>query len=269
MSDGVAGLSMYDWHEVQKHNDALWEMIFQSLKKRNITAPQYLTREKDHYEIWLATDLIIGQTCGLNAIRELQGRVEVLGALDYGLESCQAGQYRSVIVCRVDDEAQRVEDFVHKTAVINSDDSYSGYGALLATVNPFVEEGKFFEKTLICGSHRQSIKAIANKQADIAAIDEVVWNLAFYYEPAVDRLRVIGKTQPMPAPPLITNWSNNSLRNVLNEAIEEAVSLLDETAKSALQLYGYKLMESVDYEPISIQLNEIKEPQTILGVKKF
>ena len=73
----------------------------------------------------------------------------------------------------------------------------------------------------------------------------------------------------MPAPPLITNWSNNSLRNVLNEAIEEAVSLLDETAKSALQLYGYKLMESVDYEPISIQLNEIKQPQTILGVKKF
>ena len=55
----------------------------------------------------------------------------------------------------------------------------------------------------------------------------------------------------------------------VNEAIKEAVSLLDETAKSALQLYGYKLMESVDYEPISIQLNEIKEPQTILGVKKF
>ena len=38
------------------------------------------------------------------------------------------------------------------------------------------------------------MKAIANKQADVAAIDEVVWNLAFDYEPAVDRLRVIGKT---------------------------------------------------------------------------
>ena len=266
MSDGVAGLSMYDWPEVQKHNDALWEMIVQSFKKRNLTAPQHLTREKDHYEIWLATDLIIGQTCGLNAIRELQGRVEVLGALDYGLEECQPGQYRSVIVCRVDDEAQGLEDFVNKTAAINSDDSYSGYGALLATVNPFVEKGKFFEKTIICGSHRQSMKAIANKQADIAAIDEVVWNLAFDYEPEVETLRVIGKTQPMPAPPLITNWSNNSLRHVLNEAIEEAVSLLDETTKSALQLYGYKHMDLVDYEPILRQLNEIKDPQKILGI---
>ncbi len=265
MSEGVAGLSMYDWPEVQKHNDELWEMIVQSLKKRNISAPQHLAREKDHYEIWLATDLLIGQTCGLNAIRELQGRVEVLGALDYGLEGCKPGQYRSVIVCRADDKAQIVEDFVNKTAAINSDDSYSGYGALLATVNSFVEKGKFFEKTIICGSHRQSMKAIANKQADVAAIDEVVWNLGFDYEPAVDRLRVIGKTQPMPAPPLITNWSNNSLRNVLNEALEEAVSLLDETTKSALQLYGYKLMKLDDYEPILRQLNEINNPQTILG----
>ena len=266
MTDGTAGLSMYDWPEVQKYNDTLWEMINQNLKKRNITAPQHLTREKDHYEIWLATDLLIGQTCGLNAIRELQGRVEVLGALDYGLEDCQPGQYRSVIVCRAEDKVQRVEDFVNKTAAINSDDSYSGYGALLETVNPFVEKGKFFKKTIICGSHRQSMKAIVDKQADVAAIDEVVWNLGFDYEPAVDRLRVIGKTQPMPAPPLITNWSNNSLRNVLNEAIEEAVILLDETTKSALQLYGYKLMNSADYEKISKQLNEIKDPQTILGM---
>ena len=110
------------------------------------------------------------------------------------------------------------------------------------------------------------MKAIANKQADVAAIDEVVWNLAFDYEPEVEALRVIGKTQPMPAPPLITNWSNNSLRHVLNEAIEEAVSLLDETSKSALQLYGYKHMDLVDYEPILRQLNEIKDPQKILGI---
>ena len=169
-------------------------------------------------------------------------------------------------MCRADDKAQIVEDFVNKTAAINSDDSYSGYGALLATVNSFVEKGKFFEKTIICGSHRQSMKAIANEQADVAAIDEVVWNLGFDYEPAVDRLRVIGKTQPMPAPPLITNWSNNSLRNVLNEALEEAVSLLDITTKSALQLYGYKHMDLVDYEPILRQLNEIKDPQKILGI---
>ena len=266
MNEGVAGLSMYDWPEVQEYNDVLWETITQNLKRRNITAPQYLTREKDYYEIWLSTDLLIGQTCGLNAIRELQGRVEILGALDYGLEDCQPGEYRSVIVCRTDDKAQRVEDFVNKTAAINSDDSYSGYGALLATVDPFVEKGKFFEETIICGSHRQSMKAIANHQADVAAIDEVVWNLGFDYEPAVDSLRVIQKTHPMPAPPLITNWSNNSLRNVLNEAIEEAVFLLDETAKSSLQLYGYKIMNSDDYEPILRKLNEIKNPLDILGI---
>ena len=70
----------------------------------------------------------------------------------------------------------------------------------------------------------------------------------------------------MPAPPLITNWSNNSLRNVLNEAIEAAVFLLDETAKSSLQLYGYKIMNPDDYEPILRQLNEIKNPLDILGI---
>ena len=50
------------------------------------------------------------------------------------------------------------------------------------------------------------------------------------------------------------------------EDYEEAVSLLDETTKSALQLYGYKLMKLDDYEPILRQLNEINNPKTILGI---
>ena len=46
-SNGIAGLSMYDWPEVQKENDTLWELIGQSLKNRNILAPEKLTRKKD------------------------------------------------------------------------------------------------------------------------------------------------------------------------------------------------------------------------------
>ena len=170
-------------------------------------------------------------------------------------------------MCRKDDESQRIEDFVDKTAAINSDDSYSGYGALLVAIKPFVKNNQFFEKTVITGSHRQSMKAIANKQADIAAIDEVVWNLGLSYEPAVDHLKVIKKTEAMPAPPLITKWSNNQLRNVLNESIFEAVSLLDDKTKAILQLYGYKPMDTVEYEIIAKQLNEIKEPHRALGIK--
>ena len=55
------------------------------------------------------------------------------------------------------------------------------------------------------GSHRASVRAVAEEKADVAAIDAVCWALALRYEPeAVSRLKVIGQTPLRPGLPFIT-----------------------------------------------------------------
>ena len=52
---------------------------------------------------WTDPGLVLGQSCGLPLVRELAGRVAVVGALDYRLPGCPPGWYRSAVVVRADD----------------------------------------------------------------------------------------------------------------------------------------------------------------------
>ncbi len=100
MNTYVASLSMYDWPEVRDEVDALWSAIGARLSDAGVDAPDALTRTDRFDDLWTHPGLLVGQACGLNVAEGLRGRVEVLGALDYGVEGCEPGDYRSVLVCR-------------------------------------------------------------------------------------------------------------------------------------------------------------------------
>ena len=96
----MAGLPMYDWPEVRDEVDALWSAIARRLGEAGVDAPTGLWRPERVEELWDTPDLLVGQTCGLNVVGDLRGRMEVLGVLDYAVEGCASGDYRSVLVCR-------------------------------------------------------------------------------------------------------------------------------------------------------------------------
>ena len=266
MSSPVAGLPMYDWPEVRGPIDALWVAIADRLRPLGVDAPNHLWRPDDPYQLWTSPDLLVSDICGFPVAAGLRGRVEVLGALDHGVEGCPFGDYRSVLICRVDDPAEGLDGFARRRAVVNGADSHSGYGSLVATVAPLAGSGAFFEAVVASGSHRESIRAVAEGRADLGVVDDVSWRLGLDHEPGTDALRVLSVTKPAPAPPLVTGWSNVGLRDRLNEAISDAVNSLDVSVREPLHLYGYLVRPTSDYDVIAEDLAAVDNPDLVVGV---
>ncbi|MBC8363812.1 MAG: PhnD/SsuA/transferrin family substrate-binding protein [Actinobacteria bacterium] len=254
MSPYVAGLPMYDWPEVRDEVDALWTAIAARLRAAGIEAPLSLTRPDRFEDLWTVPELLLGQACGLNLVDGLRGRVEVLGSLDHGVEGCDPGDYRSVLVCRVGDTADDLAAFRGRCAAFNGRSSWSGHGALMSAVAPLADDGRFFGECVETGTHRESIRRVAAGEADVAAIDAVAWHLALDHEPAVDEVRILGWTDPTPAPPLVVGWAHAHLVDAINAAVVEAVASLSPEVRRPLDLYGYRVRPAADYEVIAERL---------------
>ena len=252
----VAGLSMYDWPEVRDEVDALWSAIARRLGEAGVDAPTGLWRPERVEELWDTPDLLVGQTCGLNVVGDLRGWMEVLGVLDYAVEGCAPGDYRSVLVCGSGDPADGLSAFRGRCVAVNGRESQSGHAALVDSVLPLAVAGRFFGDVVETGSHRESIRAVAEGRADLASIDAVAWSLAVSFEPAVDNLRVLAWTEPRPAPPLVVGWAHAGLRDTINSAVSHAVAALGPEVRGPLDLYGYRVRSTADYEALADHLAE-------------
>jgi len=124
----------------------------------------------------------------------------LVGTFHYQAPGCTGRDYRSWLVAR--DKQATLADFNGRRAVANSLDSHSGYNALRFVA---ALQGVRFSQLLLSGGHRQSLAALRDSQADIAAIDCVSWALLARYEPdALRGLHIIGETPAAPGLPLIT-----------------------------------------------------------------
>jgi len=202
-------LPMYDWPEVQSYNDQLWKRIRTHLLPICKDAPENLSRD-----IGESTSFLITQTCGLPLVTQLSSDTVVLGTPRYAVDFCKSGYYASVIAIRSNDTRANMRDFSGASIAVNSTDSQSGYNSvknLLADQNLISEisekNTRFFKKICNSGSHRQSIRWVANGTADICAIDPVSWRLAQDHEPAAQQLKVIGHTPYTPGLPLVSSAS--------------------------------------------------------------
>ncbi len=242
---------MYDWPEVRDEVDAVWAAVAGRLREAGVEAPASLWRPDHVVDLWDHPDLLVGQTCGADVVGSLAGRVEVLGALDYGVEGCRPGDYRSVLVCRAGDPAAELASFRGRRAAVNGPTSLSGNSVLAMVVAPLAEAGRFFGGVVETGSHRESIRVVAGGGADLASVDAVAWALAASHEPAADGLRVVAWTDPLPAPPLVVCWAHAGLRDVLNAAVAAAVASLGPDVRRPLDLYGYRVRPTSDYGVVS------------------
>ena len=190
----IASLPMYDWPEFQAATDALWQDMRDGLRAAGEPAPDALTRGADPWDDWTAADLSISQTCGWPLVRDLLGKVTVLGAFDRAMPEAEPpGHYHSVLIRRQGDAAPP------RRFAFNEEGSQSGYAAL---VNTRSIDDMIPVKT---GAHRASIMSVAANEADIAAIDCVSWAMAQQVEPAaVAALAVVGRSRSTPGLPLIT-----------------------------------------------------------------
>jgi ABC-type phosphate/phosphonate transport system substrate-binding protein len=249
----VASLPMYDWPEVRWATDALWTAIASELKGRGIAAPDALDRSRAFGAEWLDPGLVFSQICGWPYATRLRGKVRLVATPIYAVEGCEGSHYSSVIVAGRGEGAGGLAAFRGRRIAFNSDDSLSGYIALRAAMRQ-ASIDPAAETWVETGSHRASVRAVAEGAADVAAIDAVCWALAERFEPeAVSRLHVVGRTPFRPGLPYVTARDRTDAEvALLRSAVAAALaSSGTEAARSALRLSGLAVLDEADYARIA------------------
>ena len=189
----IASLGMYDRAETAGPNDRFWAQIAMALRAQGITASEALTRGPAAYwPAWEAPSLVLSQTCGFPFRARLKDRVALVATPDYGIEGCPAGYYASIFVARADD-ARSLPEFRTARFAFNEGLSQSGWAA---PQNHAATMGFQFHPSLETGAHLLSALAVAEGQADFAALDAVTWALLQRWEAWADQLRVVARTAP-------------------------------------------------------------------------
>ncbi|MDZ4393013.1 phosphate/phosphite/phosphonate ABC transporter substrate-binding protein [Cypionkella sp.] len=246
----LANLPMYDFHEVRPHTDALWAAIADALRKREIEAPDVLSRTGDHTALWSNENLLFSQTCGYPFVSQLRGAVTLVGTPDYGVIPDKPGWYNSVIVCRKNDPRTHLSDFAGARWSYNETGSQSGCRALMYAVLQEVGEGRHFGSCHVSGSHISSARAVSDDTADIAALDHVTWLFMKRYDyPGVDKLRVLTQTPPTPGLPYIAAKACDG--SIVADAFCEALENLPSETLNPLFLKGFWPSKVEDYDLIA------------------
>ena len=255
MSDAapIAALPMYDFPWVAEANDALWTAIAVRLRAAGCAAPAALTRGGDPAMQWRDPGLIFGQTCGYPYAKDLRGAVALIATPEYEFPGCEGAAHRSFLISRARDPRRELAAFRGARAALNAHDSNSGMNLFRAAIAPFAYGMPFFSALVATGSHAASLEAVAEGQADLAAIDCVSFALLKRGRPElVERVAVVAESPISPGLPFI---ASALLPTATIDAVREALfaALVDPAlarARRALGLAGGQPAAARDYARI-------------------
>ena len=250
---------MYNRPELQAGNRQYWQLLRQSIARRDLAAPEQLSDAIPDKEYWLRPDLCLSQTCGLPYRRYLNGKVTYVGTPHIDIDGCAPGYYRSVIVVRYDDARSELSDFLFPGVRLacNSLDSQSGFAAIANHDGGILTQ---YAKITITGSHAASAIAVARGEADIAAIDYTTWRFMLRYDSFTRELRVLELTCPSPALPYISAISVDA--KTMYAAINEAIDSMSRGLKQLLRIEQIVWVEPADYlrVPTPLKLDCVATP---------
>jgi ABC-type phosphate/phosphonate transport system substrate-binding protein len=241
-------ISMYDTPERAAELAAWWSGLARHWRAAGLRdIPERAALPDDLYELWLAPDLFIAQTCGYPLTHALKGRVTLVATPCYAADGCVGPTYDSVIVARRDSGVQSLDNVAGKVAAINGYDSQSGWNALRHSLIGRGAPARIVET----GGHRRSMAAVREGRADVAAIDCVTYaNVRAVAPQEIAPLRVIARSACAPALPLITRRDIppaelEALRQGLRAAIADP-ALAD--PRSALLIAGIETLPLQAYD---------------------
>jgi len=163
--------------------------------------------------------------------------------------------YRAyLIVPRDDDTTDWIEDLSGRLFAFSDPDSLSGY----KLPRYWLREGgrdpdAFFARSILTWSHRNSIRAVADRLVDGASVDGYVWDMLERISPEVTaRTRVVLRSRPYGFPPIVTP-AGLSLRT--SHRLREAfLAMADEPdgqlILEALGLDGFAAVEPSLYDDV-------------------
>lgn len=239
----IASLPMYARADNRAAHDALWALIRDGLRARDVAAPDGLDHDIDYMAGWARPDLVLGHICNLPYRARFQDKVTRIGASHYDLPDCAPGHYTSYFVVRHDSPATTPADMATSRFACNSLLSQSGYGAAQLWAQA---QGFTFHAPLVTGAHSASIAAVADGHADIALIDAQTWWIAAQSNAQTAALRIIGQTQNGPGMTFITRAGQDP--KPYFAAIQSAIHDLPENLRDQLNLRGIIALPDCAYD---------------------
>lgn len=250
----ITSLPMYNVPFLKGPNARFWALIRDRLRSMGMQAPDILTEVGgDLFQHWEAADLILSQTCGFPYRTRLHDKVKLVGTLNYALEGCPPGYYKSLVVVREDDPRETLESLQGARFAYNDALSQSGW-ASVANIFPSILENPCRES----GAHFASAQMVVENKADFAAIDAITWRF-WKQQGNLPALKIIYETNPTPGLPLITALEN---ADDVYECVSAAIKDLTQIDQDALGLQGIFRIPTADYLAIPTPPSPKYEPKS-------
>lgn len=220
----IANLPMYDRPELTDAHNEFWNLIKDNLIDAGLKPPAKLAQNAGEFKCWTDTSFYFSQTCGKPYSNILHENVTLTGTPDYDLEDCPPGYYRSAYIINKFDDRENLSDHKNSLFAYNDKNSQSGYHV---TKNYFTNE-------IESGSHINSVKMVAGKTAEIAAIDANSLKLMTEYDDFVKDIKIIEWSDPTPTLPFIAFKGAN--QELFFNAIKNAIASLSQKSRRKLHL---------------------------------
>jgi ABC-type phosphate/phosphonate transport system substrate-binding protein len=231
MAKGLVGLPMYDAPELRAANRSFWQAIRKSLQEIGVKdLPKDLSEPLDLPSFWSDPHLFFGQTCGYPLTHNLCGQAKLIATPCYDSEHAEGPRYGSAIIVAQSSSIKTLIDAKNHVAAINGYDSNTGMNLFRISLARAGAYGDVFSEVIVTGSHRASVNAVANNEADIASIDVISLAHFIRFDPALSsRIRIIGYTPKTPGLPFIT--SGVTAPSLVEDIRRALISVLKESPR--------------------------------------
>ena len=200
----------------------------------------------------------MAQTCGYPLLTEFAGALRLVATPVYEFAGCDGALHRSFVIVREDEPATSLSGFRGSRCAINARNSNTGMNLLRASVAPHAGGGPFFAAVLETGTHLESLRAVQEGRADLAAIDCVTHGLTARHRPELlEGTRVLTMTDSTPGLPFVTAPSTepseiNALRAALaNASRTSAATDLGLMDVAVLELDSYTLALAFEQKAVA------------------
>ena len=242
---------MYAFTDLQRH---AWQLLFDRFFELHDIAREEVELKFDHDPASLREPgLWFGHTCGYPLMTQLQPDFMPFCVPLFDVPGTEDKLYSSRIIATADGTVDSLETSRGRVCAMNNSDSNSGMNVLRHALADLARGEPFFNRVLTTGGHLHSLQAVAEGEADIAAIDCVSYQLIADAQPGLARkVKVIAETVKTCGLPLVMPQERYESTDIgrmvddLNRALESCY----EEAGEILHLDGFAEVRLPDYDSI-------------------
>jgi ABC-type phosphate/phosphonate transport system substrate-binding protein len=243
---------MYAFTEAQQR---AWQELFNRFETPLESCPGP-RREIDfrHGDIVLRDPaLCFGHTCGYPLMTHLRGAFTPFCTARFDVPGTDGKYYASQIIVHADSAIGALSECKGMIAAVNNRDSNSGMNAFRYELSRINAQPGFFDEVLMSGGHLNSLEAVAEKRADVAAIDCVTFQLIVDAYPSLaDQVRSIGLSAKTCGLPFVFPGTDipAEQKSRYTDALQQACDQLSPESRQCLHLAGFEAVDLDDYNSI-------------------